>query len=65
MAWVCQSCERGFQTGNTRSHSNIATKRRRMINLQVRHVDGKRVRLCTRCIRTTKSKAKSKTKTAA
>ena len=40
--------------GNTRSHSNIATKRRRKINLQVRRVDGERKRVCTRCIRTMK-----------
>ncbi len=60
MAWLCQACGRGALVGNTRSHSNIATKRRRLVNLQVRHVDGKRVRLCTRCIRTMKATMKKK-----
>ena len=54
MAWVCQSCGRGAMVGNTRSHSNIATKRRRLVNLQVKTVAGVRMRMCTRCIRSTK-----------
>ena len=58
MAWACQSCGRGAMVGNTRSHSNIATKRRRLVNLQVKTVKGERMRMCTRCIRTIK---KSKT----
>jgi len=55
MSRVCVACKRGPKSGNTRSHSNIATKHRQLVNLQVRTVGGKRVRLCTRCIRTTKT----------
>ena len=41
--------------GNNRSHSNVATKRRQLVNLQPRIIDGKQVRLCTRCLRTMKT----------
>lgn len=51
MSRVCNTCSRGPLVGNTRSHSNIATKRRQLVNLQPRTIAGKRVRLCTRCIR--------------
>ncbi len=60
MARACENCGRGYQKGHTRSHSNIATNVRRMVNLQVRHVDGKRERVCTSCIRTSKQTAKKK-----
>ena len=52
MSKTCQVCGRGSGTGNRRSHSNIATKRRFHINLQWRVLDGARIRLCTRCLRT-------------
>ncbi len=35
-----------------RSHSNIATKRRQMLNLQWKKIKGVRQRLCTSCIKT-------------
>jgi ribosomal protein L28 len=41
--------------GNSRSHSNIATKRRQLVNLQPRTIGGQKVRLCTRCIRMVKT----------
>ncbi|MEK7584772.1 MAG: L28 family ribosomal protein [Patescibacteria group bacterium] len=52
MAKVCSRCHRGPRTGNVRSHSNIATKRRTMLNLQRQIVKGSRVRICTSCIKT-------------
>jgi ribosomal protein L28 len=36
---------------NTRSHSNIASKRKQHLNLQTLLKDGKRVKACTDCIR--------------
>ncbi len=52
MSRVCESCSRGSLLGVSRSHSNIATKRRHEINLQIKTVGGKRMRICTRCIKT-------------
>ncbi|MBI4091086.1 MAG: 50S ribosomal protein L28 [Candidatus Komeilibacteria bacterium] len=52
MAKNCDRCHRGPAIGNTRSHSNIATKRRMMLNLQARTVEGVRQLLCTSCIKT-------------
>ncbi len=46
-------------TGNTRSHSNIATKVRRMVNLQTRKIQGVKMKLCTRCLRTLSLKEKT------
>lgn len=55
MSRVCNSCGRGPKVGNTRSHSNIATKHRQLVNLQPRKIGGQNVRLCTRCLRTMKT----------
>ncbi len=52
MAKQCDLCERGSTKGARRSHSNIKTIRRQNINLQTKHVDGKKMLLCTRCIKT-------------
>lgn len=52
MAKQCEVCDRGASRGNTRSHSNIATKKRRQLNLQSAVIDGKKVKACTSCIRT-------------
>jgi len=58
MAKVCEVCGRGPQFGNRISHANNVTKRRRDINLQsVRALVngvGKRIRVCTSCIRSGK-----------
>jgi ribosomal protein L28 len=47
----CAKCGRSAGTGNTRSHSNIASKRKFKINLQSKKVDGKKETVCTRCIK--------------
>lgn len=58
MAQVCQLCGKRPSSGNNVSHANNKTKRRFRPNLQrVRAVvDGstRRLRVCTRCIRSGK-----------
>lgn len=44
-------------TGNSRSHSNIASKRKQEVNLQTVRVGGVRVRISTRTIKTLKKLA--------
>lgn len=55
MARKCDFCEKGPVTGNLVSHSNIKTRTRWLPNIQRMKavVDGttRRVRACTRCIR--------------
>jgi large subunit ribosomal protein L28 len=51
MARRCEICDRGPYTGNTRSHSKIASKVRRLVNLQTKTVAGEKMRICTSCIR--------------
>ena len=41
-------------TGNSRSHSNIATKRKQEVNLQTVRIGGIRVRVSTRTLKTLK-----------
>ncbi|PJE76036.1 50S ribosomal protein L28 [Candidatus Uhrbacteria bacterium CG10_big_fil_rev_8_21_14_0_10_48_11] len=57
MAKLCDQCGRGSAKATNRSHSNIATLRRQYINLQTKHIDGTKVKLCTSCIRTNTKKA--------
>lgn len=57
MSRVCQMTGRKTQSGNSRSHSNTATKRTFKINLQTKRVtleSGQRVkmRLSTKAIKT-------------
>jgi len=58
MARVCEICGKGPRTGHNVSHAHNLTKRRWQANLQRVHaiVDGarKRIRVCTRCIRSGK-----------
>lgn len=58
MAYACEFCGKTRQAAHKVSHSNIKTRKWQQPNLQsVRAVvDGvvKRVRACTRCIRTGK-----------
>ena len=55
MAFACDMCGKRHQTGNNVSHANNKTKRTFNPNLQtVRAVVGgthKRIRVCTRCLR--------------
>ena len=47
----CGICGRSATTGNKRSHSNVATKRKFKINLQVKKINGKKQTICTKCIK--------------
>lgn len=60
MAKVCEICNKKAVVGNSRSHSNIATKRRMSINLQSKKIGHKRITLCTSCLKTL-NKLKKKT----
>jgi large subunit ribosomal protein L28 len=63
MAQQCAICGKGPASGNNVSHSKVRTRRRFMPNLQAATVviGGKRVRarVCTRCLRTTATRAGS------
>lgn len=59
MALRCNICERTRATGNLRSHSNIATKRSLLLNLQMKRIDGERVLICTSCLKTVKKREKA------
>ncbi|MBU0597639.1 50S ribosomal protein L28 [Patescibacteria group bacterium] len=52
MSKKCEICERGGLTGHSRSHSNIATKRKQHLNLQSAIFNEKKVKACARCIKT-------------
>jgi large subunit ribosomal protein L28 len=52
MSRVCQLSGRKTRSGNSRSHSNIATRRKFQVNLQTKRVGGVKLRLSTRAIRT-------------
>lgn len=51
MAKRCDLCGRGSTRDASRSHSNIKTTRRQNINLQAKTIDGKRLKVCTSCIK--------------
>ncbi|MCK4918757.1 MAG: 50S ribosomal protein L28 [Candidatus Pacebacteria bacterium] len=53
MSKICQVCGRGTRASQSRSHSNIATKRKQFINVQTKHIDGEKIKICTKCIKTT------------
>ncbi|MFC1639008.1 50S ribosomal protein L28 [Patescibacteria group bacterium] len=58
MSRICDLCARGANRANSRSHSNIATKREQRINLQTKRIAGMKARLCTKCIKTLTKRAK-------
>jgi ribosomal protein L28 len=60
MAKRCDVCGRGSQKDVSRSHSNIKTIQRQYINLQVKKIDGKKMKVCTKCIKTMAKKSKAK-----
>lgn len=49
MAKVCQKCNRRTNIKVSRSHSNIATKKRQYLNLQTKKIGNKKMKICTRC----------------
>lgn len=62
MSRVCDICHKGPITGHNVSHSHRRTKRRFLPNLQNKKVlingQYKKVRICTKCLKTLEKKAK-------
>ncbi len=54
MSRICQLSGKSAIFGNSRSHSNIASRRRQNVNLQVVRINGKRMRVAARTLRTIK-----------
>lgn len=52
MAKTCDLCGRGSTKDASRSHSNIKTTKRQYINLQTKQIDGKKMKVCTKCLKT-------------
>lgn len=52
MSQFCETCGRGALSAQKVSHSNIKTKTRKYVNLQVKRIGSKSYKLCTRCLRT-------------
>ena len=52
MSRTCQVCGRGTRASQSRSHSNVATKRKQFINVQKKTIDGEKIKICAKCIKT-------------
>ncbi|MFA6296591.1 MAG: L28 family ribosomal protein [Patescibacteria group bacterium] len=52
MAKRCDICKRGPKKSVSRSHSNIANKRRQYLNLQKMDYKGEELKVCTKCMKT-------------
>ena len=52
MSRTCETCGRGSNRANSRSHSHVAAKRQQFANLQTKRIGGMKVQLCTRCLKT-------------
>ena len=48
----CDVCGRSATKGAQRSHSNIKTLKRQKINLQSKTIEGKKLKVCTGCMKT-------------
>lgn len=57
MAQVCEVCGRGTITGHNVSHSKVKTKRTMRVNLQSKKIEGKKLKICTSCIKTYKKQS--------
>jgi len=55
---LCEICQRGPLKANWKSHSNIKTIRRQKLNLQLKRIDGKKMVVCTSCLKTLAKKTK-------
>ncbi|MBP7006223.1 50S ribosomal protein L28 [Patescibacteria group bacterium] len=58
MSRICSLTGKTANFGQSRSHSNIATKRRQNVNLQTIKINGKRIKVAARTLRTLKKFAK-------
>ncbi|MEK9165666.1 MAG: bL28 family ribosomal protein [Patescibacteria group bacterium] len=50
----CYFCQKTHIAGYNVSHSKTRTKRLMRANLQTRKIDGKKIKVCTRCIKSSK-----------
>lgn len=50
MPRICQICQRGTVSAKSRSHSMKASLRKQKINLQIKRIAGRKIRLCTACL---------------
>ncbi len=57
MSRTCALTGKGPNFGQSRSHSNIATKRRQQVNLQTVRLGGRRIRIAASTLRTLKKLA--------
>ena len=60
MPRTCAICGKGYEKTIKRSHSMRASIQRLLPNLQYTRVAGKRVKACTRCIKTANRKELAK-----
>ncbi len=58
MSRICALTGKHAKIANSRSHSNIATRRRQNVNLQTVRINGRRVRIAASTIRTLQKLAK-------
>lgn len=54
MSRVCEICGKGKMDGKTVSHANNKAPKKYNVNLQETEINGKKVRACTKCIKTAK-----------
>ena len=54
MSRVCDVCGKGKMDGKTVSHANNKTPRKYNVNLQPTEVNGKKVKVCTKCLKSAK-----------
>lgn len=52
MSKSCEICGRGTQTSFHVSHSKVKAKRTQKVNIQTKKVDGMKLKVCTKCIKT-------------
>jgi len=52
MSRTCMVCGRGAMYSATRSHSNVQHKRKQYLNLQNKTINGSKVKVCTKCLKT-------------
>ncbi|MFH0819644.1 MAG: L28 family ribosomal protein [bacterium] len=52
MSKKCDVCGRGVSIVISRSHSMVATKKKKYLNLQTKKIGGKRLKVCTSCLKT-------------
>ncbi|MGC9048839.1 MAG: 50S ribosomal protein L28 [Patescibacteria group bacterium] len=56
MSRRCSICGRQSQRSISRSHSMVATKRWQNLNLITKKVAGKKIKICSKCLKTLKRK---------